>query len=103
MKYKALRVLATVYKVLAWVTLGVGSLISLSLLFSSSVVSSGLGVPVSIGAGIIAALVAIGFTLIQFILFLGFGELISLIFDIEANTHVGAVAEVEEEEGRMAA
>lgn len=101
MKYRALRVLATVYKVLAWVTLVVGSLISLSLLFSSSVVSSGLGVPVSLGAGIIAALVAIGFTLIQFVLFLGFGELISLIFDIEANTH-GEVT-VEEEEKRMAA
>ncbi len=102
MNYKALRVLATVYKVLAWVTLVVGSFISLSVLFIPSLISSGLGVPVSIGVGIVAAFVAIGFTLIQFILFLGFGELISLIFDIEANTHKGPVVE-EEEEKRMAA
>ena len=103
MKYKALRILATVYKILAWVTLIVGSLTSLSLLFSSGVISRGLGVSIPIGAGIVAALVTVGFTLLQFVFLLGFGELISLIFDIEANTRVEPRVKAEEEEERKMA
>lgn len=86
MKYRALRVLAVVYKILAWITLVIGVIISISLLFSSSIVSRGLGVSVSFGASFIAALLTLGFTLLQFVFFLGFGELISLLFDIDANT-----------------
>lgn len=86
MKYRALRVLAMVYKILAWVTLVSGALVSISLLFSSTVISRGLGVPVSFGASFLAALVALGFTLVQFVFLLGFSELIYLVFDINDNT-----------------
>lgn len=102
MKYRALRVLATVYKILAWVTLAVGVIVSISLLFGSSAISRGLGLSVSIGVGFLAALLTMGFSLLQFVFLLGFGELINLVFDIEANTHIMEKAE-EEEKGLRAA
>ena len=87
MNYKALRILGSVYKIVAWIILGAGSIIAVSMLFSSNIISTGLSIPVTAGASIITALIFEGFILLQFIFFLGLGELISLIFDIDFNTH----------------
>ena len=97
MNYRALRILASVYKIVAWAILGSGSIISISLLFSSNVISSGLGIPVTLGASIITALIFEGFILLQFIFFLGLGELISLVFDIDFNTRPVAATKEREE------
>lgn len=96
MQYRALRVLAVVYKILAWITLAVGIIVSISLLFSSSIVSRGLGIPVSIGISFLAAIFALGLSLLQFVFLLGFGELISMVFDIDANTRPAEEAPVKE-------
>jgi len=87
MNYRVLRVLASVYKIIAWIILGAGSIIAISMLFSSNIISSGLGIPVTAGASIVTALIFEGFILLQFIFFLGLGELISLVFDINFNTN----------------
>ena len=86
MHYRALRVLATFYKIVAWIILGSGSLIAISMLFSSNIIVSGLGLPMTTGVSIATALIFEGFILVQFIFFLGLGELISIIFDIDFST-----------------
>ncbi len=86
MNYRALRILASVYKMVAWIIFGAGSIISLSMLFSSNIIASGLGIPITPGASIATALIFEGFILIQFVFFLGLGQLISLVFDIDFNT-----------------
>ncbi len=86
MNFRALRILASVYKIIAWIIFGAGSIIAISMLFSSNLISSGLGLPVTPGASIVTALIFEGFILLQFVFFLGLGQVISLFFEIDFHT-----------------
>lgn len=86
MKYRALRVMAVVMKILAWVVLVAGLIVSLTTLFATGLLSDSLGTTVPLSARLFAFLGMIAGTLVQFVFLMGAGEAISLLFDIESNT-----------------
>jgi len=96
-RYRALRFVASLWKVLAWVILALGLLGSVGILVmsflgvSGNVLRQASGLVTSgIWGGILAFLGGVLVTLIQFVIFYAVGESISLGLAIEENTRVMA-------------
>lgn len=85
-QYRVLRVMAGVYKVLAWISLVVGVVFSLVALIASSLISQQFGTAAPAGGGFIVFLVGLLYTLFTFGTLLAIGEGIDLLFDIRNNT-----------------
>ena len=97
-KFGVLRVVAAIYRVLAWIILVIGVLgacgilaisVSPGLIGIQNVDLLGLGVGGLVG-GLVAGLGAIFFAIIYFLLLYAFGELISLLIALEENTRLTA-------------
>lgn len=86
MKYRALRVMAVVMKILAWVVLVTGLMFSLATLFATGLLTQSLGTTVPLSARLFMFVGMVAGTLVEFVFLLGSSEVISLLFDIEANT-----------------
>lgn len=85
-KYRLLKTMAVVYKVMAWVSLVFGMSLSIFALVASSLVSQQLGTAAPAGGGFVAFTVLILYTLISFGSFYAMGEVINLLFDIDEQT-----------------
>lgn len=83
-KYPVLRVIAIVFKVLAWVVLAAGIIGMIALLSAGSGLPSDLQVlrPVATAGAFALPLIAI----LWFALFFAFGSILSMLVDIEAKT-----------------
>lgn len=100
-KFVVLRVVASIFKVLAWIILAIGVLSGcLTLAFGampgllggpggSNAVSSQVGAFGLIG-GVIGALAVIFFTLLYFLFVFAFGDLLNLLISLEENTRLTA-------------
>ena len=97
-KFGVLRVVAAIYRVLAWIILVIGVLgacgilaisVSPGLIGIQNVDLLGLGVG-GVAGGLVAGLGAIFFAIIYFLLLYAFGELISLLIALEENTRLTA-------------
>jgi hypothetical protein len=86
MEYRALNILALLYKIFAWVVLVGGSITSLIALFSLSSISRSLGLPSSVATGFLAFLFILGTAVFNFIFLLGLGEALSLLLEVDKNT-----------------
>ena len=82
-KYRLLRTMAVVYKVLAWVALVVGVAVSIFALVASSLISQQLGTAGAAGGGFIAFIALLVYSLITFGSLYALAEGIYLLFDIE--------------------
>ena len=103
-KYRALRIIATLWKVLAWILLIVGILSSLGVLLIGILGSGGfvlryLGQDPGLVQGAMSAVSGIvGFiggliaTMVYFLILYAIGELIDLLLAIEENTRLAAKA-----------
>lgn len=96
MKYRALRVMAVVMKILAWVVLATGLMLSLATLFATGLLTQSLGTTVPVSARLFMFIGMVAGTLVEFVFLLGSGEAISLLFDIEASTVARPAAHHEE-------
>lgn len=85
-KYRILRTMAVVYKILAWVSLVFGLIGSITFLIQFSLVSQQLGTAVPAFAGFTLFAVFLGYTLIAFGTFYALAEGINMLFDIERQT-----------------
>jgi hypothetical protein len=84
-RYKALRVIAVIYKVLAFVAAGIYAIIGLLALANGASRSSSYGGPLFYG-GFIGALIFFLFGALAFVFFYGAAEFITLFINIEENT-----------------
>jgi len=82
-KYRILRTMAVVYKVMAWVSLIFGLIASITFLIQFSLISQQLGTAMPAIAGFSVFLVLLVYTLLAFGTFYAVAELINLLFDIE--------------------
>ena len=96
-RFRVLRVIGTIYKILGWIILVVGVLTSLGILVAGLVGGAGVtqfmsrnsqlgGLMGSVLGGLIAAVVSFVLTLVYFVFVYGMGELIYLFLAIEENT-----------------
>jgi vacuolar-type H+-ATPase subunit I/STV1 len=85
-KYRLLRVMAVIYKILAWVSLVVGVIVSIFALAASSLIAQQLGAAGAAGGGFILFLGIVVYSLISFGSLYALGEGIDLLFDIEQQT-----------------
>ncbi len=101
-KFMVLRVVATIFKVLAWIILVVGVLSACGMLAvgampgllgsgggGSNVLSTNVRA-LGIVGGLIGGLVAIFFTLLYFLFVFAFGDLVHLLISLEENTRLTA-------------
>lgn len=86
-KYRVLRIMATVYKVLAWIALVAGVAISILILVAGSLISQQLGTAGAAGGSFVAFLVTLIYALFSFATLYALGEAINLLFDIERQTN----------------
>ena len=96
MKYRALRIISTVFKILGWVVLVLGILSTCAWSALFAITGSGIGLGggrESAAGGIGVILIAIGVFLggiiasgLYSLLFFAVGELVQVVLDIEANT-----------------
>ena len=102
-KFKALRFIGTVWKILAWITLIIGVLSSVGMLlasiFGGGVLSQfgqqygempGVAWAFSVAGGIVAFIVSLIATIVNFLLLYAAGEFIYLLLAIEENTRLAA-------------
>ncbi len=85
-KYRLLRVMAVVFKVLAWVGLVMGVAFSIFALVASSLIAQQLGAAGAAGGGFIAFIGILIYSLITFGALYALSEGIYLLFDIEQQT-----------------
>ena len=85
-KYRILRTMAVVFKVMGWVSLVLGIIGSVTFLIQFSLLSQQLGTAVPAVAGFTLFLVLIAYTLVSFGAFYALAEGINLLFDIERQT-----------------
>jgi len=101
-KFKVLRIIGTVWKIMAWIVLVLGVLSSFGVLLSSIfggglmrsfAEQQGYGLPVmGIVGGVVGLVGGLIVTLIQFLMFYAMGQLIYLLLAIEENTRMAAQA-----------
>ncbi|HKV39768.1 MAG TPA: hypothetical protein VJX67_11195 [Blastocatellia bacterium] len=93
-KYKALRIIATIYKVLAFVVLAIcviGGLVMLAAGIGSGAsrdYNFGSVGPAAMLSGFVGALVVIIYGVVLFVMLYGAGEFIYVFLDIEENTRL---------------
>jgi zinc-ribbon domain len=86
-KYKALRTIANLYKILAFVLGGILVIGALIIMASGAVSStSSLGGPSMLAGGFVGGLIMLIYAGLVFVGLYGFGEFIYLFLDIEENT-----------------
>jgi hypothetical protein len=89
-QFTALRVVGTIFKVLAWLSLIIGILAAVGSLVFGFALTEQLGIPgIDLGgpmAGIAAFVVALVVALLYFLIFYAMGEVIYLFLCIEENT-----------------
>lgn len=85
-KYRILRTMAVVFKVMAWVSLVFGLIGSITFLIQFSLLSQQLGTAVPAVAGFSLFIVLLAYTLVSFGAFYALAESINLLFDIERQT-----------------
>jgi hypothetical protein len=85
-KYRILKVMVVVFKVVAWLWLIGGVILSIVTLISGSIVAQQLGVPGPAGVGFGAFLFMLLSSLFSFGALYAFAELIQLAFSIHENT-----------------
>ncbi len=85
-KYRMLRIMAVVYKVLAWVSLVIGIGLSIAALAAGSVIAQQLGTAGAAGGGFLAFIGILIYTLVTFGSLYALSEGIGLLFDIEHQT-----------------
>lgn len=86
-KYKALRTIANLYKILAFVLGGILVIGALIIMASGAASSTGsLGGPSMLAGGFIGGLIMLIYAGLVFVGLYGFGEFIYLFLDIEENT-----------------
>ncbi len=85
-KYRILRTMAVVYKVLAWVSLVIGIGMSIAALAAGSVIAQQLGAAGAAGGGFLAFVGILIYSLVTFGSLYALSEGISLLFDIEYQT-----------------
>jgi len=85
-KYRILRTMAVVFKIMAWVTLVSGVIGSVTVLIQFSLLSQQLGTAVPAGAGVSLFILLLAYTLLGFGTLYAFAEGINLLFDIERQT-----------------
>lgn len=85
-KYRILKVMVVVYKVVAWLSLIGGVLLSISALISGSIVAQQLGIPGPVAVGLGTFLFLLLGSLFSFGSLYAFAELIQLAFNIHQNT-----------------
>jgi hypothetical protein len=96
-RFGVLRIVATIYKVLAWIVLVIGvlgacgsiALGALPALGGAGARSLGLGAGGLLG-GVVMGLVAIFFAVLYFLLLYAFGEMVYLLIALEENTRLTA-------------
>jgi hypothetical protein len=97
-KYGVLRIIATINKIIAWLVLVLGVLggcASLAMGLVPALTATGTrNAPVLLAGGLAAGLVtglgAIAISILYFLVFYSFGELIYLLIDLEENTRTTA-------------
>lgn len=85
-KYRILRTMAVVYKIMAWVTLIFGLIGSITFLIQFSLLSQQLGTAVPAVAGTSLFVMLLVYTLVAFGTLYALAEGIRLLFDIERQT-----------------
>jgi len=85
-KYRLLRVMAVIFKIMAWVALVAGVAVSIFALVASSLIAQQLGTAGAAGGGFIAFLAILIYSLITFGSLYALSEGIYLLFDIEEET-----------------
>jgi membrane protein implicated in regulation of membrane protease activity len=85
-KYRALKLMAVVYKILAWVTLAAGLVVSIFAVMAGSLVSQQLGSAAPVAGGLAIFTVFFGSTLIGFGTFYALAQGINLMFELENRT-----------------
>lgn len=85
-KYRILRVMVVVYKVVAWLSLVGGVILSIMTLISGSIVAQQLGVPGPAAFGLGGFFFLLLSSLFSFGALYAFAELIQLAFNIHQNT-----------------
>lgn len=85
-KYRILKVMVVVFKVVAWLWLIGGVILSIVTLISGSIVAQQLGAPGPAGFGLGAFLFILLSSLFSFGALYAFSELIQLVFSIHENT-----------------
>ena len=96
-RFRVLRVIGTIYKILGWIILVVGVLTSLGILLAGLLGGAGMtqfmsrnsqlgGLMGGVLGGLIASVVSFVLTLVYFVFVYGMGELIYLFLAIEENT-----------------
>jgi hypothetical protein len=95
-KYRVLRIVATIWKVLAWIVLvlsvlgGCGTLALAVIGGSAARGNAALGIGGGLIGGGITALVAIFFGVLYFLFLYAFSELVDVLIALEANTRATA-------------
>lgn len=87
-KWPALRIIATLLKVLAWIQLAIGVIVALATAFSSSFLASTFHTSSFNGAGILAGVIELIVAVFAFIWTYATAELIMLFITIEKNTRL---------------
>jgi hypothetical protein len=89
-RFMALRIVGSIFKILAWITLVIGLLVAAFMLVAGFALSDRLGiVSLDVGgplAGITAFIVALIATVVNFLILYAFGEAVYLFLSIEENT-----------------
>lgn len=85
-RYRILKVMVVVFKVVAWLWLIGGVILSVITLISGSIIAQQLGAPGPAGFGFGAFLFLLLTSLFNFGVFYAFAELIQLVFSIHENT-----------------
>jgi hypothetical protein len=94
-KYRALRIVATIWKVLAWVVLVVSVLggcgtLAFGVLGGAAARSTNFGLGGGLIGGLVAALVAIFLGVLYFVSLYAFAELVDVMLALEENTRMTA-------------
>jgi amino acid transporter len=84
--YRALKLMSVVYKVLAWITLAAGLVISIFAVMAGSLVSQQLGSAAPVGGGLVIFAIFFGSTLVAFGSFYALAQGINLMFELENRT-----------------
>ncbi len=98
-RFRVLRIIGTIYKILGWVILVLGILTSLGIFVGGLVGGAGMtrfmmrssqlsGLMGGVLGGLVVALISFILTLVYFVFVYGMGELIYLFLAIEENTRV---------------
>ncbi len=97
-RYKLLRLIATLWKILAWLILVVGLLGSVGVLIMAMVGSMGQTLEQATGfnvggpiLGLLALLSGALGSIVYFIIFYTFGEVLNVLIQIEENTRLGTM------------